>query len=290
MRKGVFELEGGENPLPDGRVRRDGGGRKSAEELDPLLVPALLALVEPDERGDPMSPLRWTTRSLRSLAGELTRQGHAASAPTVGRLLRENGFSLQANAKTLEGAQHPDRDAQFRYINDQVKDHQADGEPVVSVDTKKMEALEARRAEVVGHAERLREQIAGLSEELSGAEERLARLQIARETAEEVLAAPSSPVPDADGSGGGDGGVAVALVKAELDVTVMSPEYREIIALFATPGAAMRCKEVCRHLGLGTEPRHVEGMRSKLKRLVERGFLAEPSSGLFKVDGRKQGW
>ncbi|MEU5431459.1 ISAzo13 family transposase, partial [Streptomyces olivoreticuli] len=141
VRKGVSELEGGEGPLPEGRVRRDGGGRKSAEELDPLLVPALLALVEPDERGDPMSPLRWTTRSLRSLAGELTRQGHAASAPTVGRLLRENGFSLQANAKTLEGAQHPDRDAQFRYINDQAWNHQADGEPVVSVDTKKKEIV-----------------------------------------------------------------------------------------------------------------------------------------------------
>ncbi|MCX4904769.1 ISAzo13 family transposase [Streptomyces sp. NBC_00878] len=141
VRKGVFELEGGEGPLPDGRVRRDGGGRKNAEELDPLLVPALLALVEPDERGDPMSPLRWTTKSLRSLAGELTRQGHATSAPTVGRLLRENGFSLQANAKTLEGAQHPDRDTQFRYINDQVKDHQAGGEPVVSVDTKKKEVV-----------------------------------------------------------------------------------------------------------------------------------------------------
>ncbi|MGW4569418.1 ISAzo13 family transposase, partial [Streptomyces sp. NPDC004561] len=141
VRKGVFELEGGEDPLPDGRVRRDGGGRKSAEELDPLLVPALLALVEPDERGDPMSPLRWTTKSLRSLAGALTRQGHAASAPTVGRLLRENGFSLQANAKTLEGAQHPDRDAQFRYINDQAKDHQVNGEPVVSVDTKKKEVV-----------------------------------------------------------------------------------------------------------------------------------------------------
>ncbi|MGW7575567.1 ISAzo13 family transposase [Streptomyces sp. NPDC054765] len=141
VRKGVFELEGGQDPLPDGRVRRDGGGRKSAEELDPLLVPALLTLVEPDERGDPMSPLRWTTKSLRSLAGELARQGHAASAPTVGRLLRENGFSLQANAKTLEGAQHPDRDAQFWYINDQAKGHQADGEPVVSVDTKKKEVV-----------------------------------------------------------------------------------------------------------------------------------------------------
>jgi len=156
-----------------------------------------------------------------------------------------------------------------------------------------MEALESRRAEVLGQAERLREQIAGLSEELSRAEERLSRLQIARETVEEVLAAPSSPVPDADTAGGdAGGGVAAALVKAEaeLDVTVMSPEYREIIALFATSGAAMRCKEVCEHLGLGTEPRHVEGMRSKLKRLVERGILAEPSSGLFKVDGRKQGW
>ena len=154
-----------------------------------------------------------------------------------------------------------------------------------------MEALEARRAEALGQAERLREQIAALSEELSQAEERLARLQIARETVEEVLAGPSSPAPDTD-AGEGAGQVAVAMVKAEaeLDVTVMSPEYREIIALFATSGAAMRCKEVCRHLGLGTEPRHVEGMRSKLKRLVERGILAEPSSGLFEVDGRKQGW
>jgi hypothetical protein len=155
-----------------------------------------------------------------------------------------------------------------------------------------MEALEARRAEVLGQTERLREQIAVLSEELSCAEERLARLQIARETVEEVLSAPSSPVPDTDAAGEGADGVAAALVKAEaeLDVTVMSPEYREIIALFATSGAAMRCKEVCQHLGPGTEPRHVEGMRSKLKRLLERGILAEPSSGLFRVDSRKQGW
>ncbi|MFE9927353.1 hypothetical protein ACFYQA_39420 [Streptomyces sp. NPDC005774] len=155
-----------------------------------------------------------------------------------------------------------------------------------------IEALEARQAEVVGQAERLRKQIAGLSEELSRVEEQLARLQITRETVGEVLAAPSSPVPGVDAAGGGADGVAAALVKAEaeLDVTVMSPEYRAIIALFATSGAAMRCKEVCRHLSLGTEPRHVEGMRSKLKRLVERGILAEPSSGLFKVDGREQGW
>jgi hypothetical protein len=141
VRKGVFELEGGEEPFPEGHVRRHGGGREGAGVLDPGLVPALLALVEPDERGDPESPLRWTTKSLRHLAGELTRQGHPVSAPTVGSLLRENGFSLQGNAKTLEGEQHPDRDAQFRYINEQVKDHQAAGESVVSVDTKKREQL-----------------------------------------------------------------------------------------------------------------------------------------------------
>src|SRR5436309_8654588 len=121
VRAGVFELEAGQAPFPEGRVRRQGGGRKSAADLDPELVPALLALVEPDERGDPESPLRWTTKSLRHLAAELTRQGHRVSAPTVGRLLKENGFSLQGTAKVLEGDQHPDRDAQFRYINAQVK-------------------------------------------------------------------------------------------------------------------------------------------------------------------------
>ncbi len=141
VRRGIFELEAGEEPLPDGRVRRPGGGRKSAEELDPGLVPALLALVEPDERGDPMSPLRWTVKSLRNLAGQLTQAGHPASAPTMGRLLKEQGFSLQANAKTLEGTQHPDRDAQFRYINEQVKAHHAAGQPVISVDAKKKEQL-----------------------------------------------------------------------------------------------------------------------------------------------------
>jgi transposase len=141
VRKGVFELEAGEQPLPEGRVRRPGGGRKSAAELDPELTPALLALVEPDERGDPMSPLRWTTKSLRNLAQELTRQGHPVSAMTVGNLLKDNGFSLQAQAKTLEGEQHPDRDVQFRYINEQVKQHQATGEPVISVDAKKKEMI-----------------------------------------------------------------------------------------------------------------------------------------------------
>jgi hypothetical protein len=104
-------------------------------------VPALLALVEPDERGDPESPLRWTVKSTRRLAVELTRQGHRVGADTVGDLLRAEGFSLQGNAKTLEGKQSPDRDAQFRYIRGQVKDHQDAGEPVISVDTKKKELV-----------------------------------------------------------------------------------------------------------------------------------------------------
>ena len=90
-------------------------------------MPALLALVDPHERGDPQSPLRWTVKSTRKLAAELTRQGHRAGADTVGDLLREEGFSLQANAKTIEGRQHPDRDAQFRYLNEQARDHLAAG-------------------------------------------------------------------------------------------------------------------------------------------------------------------
>src|SRR5436309_1842239 len=126
---------------PLGRARRPGGGRKRAADLDPGLVPALLALVEPEERGDPMSPLRWTTKSTRKLAAELTRQGHKVSADTVGGLLREEGFSLQGNAKTIEGRRHPDRDAQFRYISEQVKAHQAAADPVISVDTKKKELV-----------------------------------------------------------------------------------------------------------------------------------------------------
>lgn len=136
---GVDELESGAAPL--GRVRRSGGGRKRSAEVDSGLRPALLALVEPDMRGDPMSPLRWTTRSTRNLAAELTRQGHQISADTVADLLRQEDFSLQGNAKTLEGKQNPDRDAQFRYLNDQVKEHQAAGDPVVSVDTKKKELV-----------------------------------------------------------------------------------------------------------------------------------------------------
>jgi hypothetical protein len=121
VRRGVAELEAGQD--------------------DPELVAALHGMIEPDERGDPESPLRWTTKSLRHLADELTRQGHRVSAPTVGRLLVTAGFSLQANTKTLEGAQHPDRDAQFGYLNDQAREHQDAGEPVISVDTKKREQL-----------------------------------------------------------------------------------------------------------------------------------------------------
>jgi Rhodopirellula transposase DDE domain len=136
---GVDELDSGAEPL--GRARRAGGGRKRASEVDPGLRPALLALVDPDERGDPMSPLRWTTKSTRSLAGELTRQGHKVGADTVGDLLRAEGFSLQGNAKTIEGQRHPDRDAQFRYINEQVKDYQGAADPVISVDTKKKELI-----------------------------------------------------------------------------------------------------------------------------------------------------
>jgi hypothetical protein len=136
---GAGELDSGGEPL--GRARRPGGGRKRAADLDPGLVPALLALVEPEERGDPESPLRWTTKSTRALAAELTRQGHKVSADTVGDLLREQGFSLQGNAKTIEGKRHPDRDAQFRYINAQARAHQAAGDPVISVDTKKKELV-----------------------------------------------------------------------------------------------------------------------------------------------------
>src|SRR6201997_3878972 len=136
---GVDELESGAEPL--GRARGPGGGGRGAADLDPGLRPALLALVEPDERGDPMSPLRWTAKSTRVLAGELTAQGHKVSADTVADLLREEGFSLQGNAKTLEGKQHPDRDAQFRYISEQVTAHQATADPVISVDTKKKELI-----------------------------------------------------------------------------------------------------------------------------------------------------
>ncbi|WP_237407930.1 ISAzo13 family transposase [Streptomyces sp. M2CJ-2] len=137
--RGVRELELGEEP--DGRVRAAGAGRKRLQDVDPDLVPALLALVEPDQRGDPESPLRWTVKSTRALAAELSRQGHRVGHDTVAALLKAEGFSLQGTSRTTEGARHPDRDAQFHYINDQVKTYLVDGQPVISVDAKKKETL-----------------------------------------------------------------------------------------------------------------------------------------------------
>jgi hypothetical protein len=140
---GMAELEAGGEPLQ--RARRAGGGRKALAETDPGLRQALLALVEPASRGDPQSPLRWTTMSTRNLAAELIRLGHRAGPDTVAKLLREEQFSLQGNAKTIEGSRHPDRDAQFRYINQQAAGHLAAGQPVVSVDAKKKENVGAFR-------------------------------------------------------------------------------------------------------------------------------------------------
>ncbi len=101
----------------------------------------MLSLVEPTSRGDPESPLRWTTNSVRHLAEAMSAAGHAVSPPTVAKLLKAEGFSLQANAKTIEGGQHPDRDAQFRYLNDRVREHQRADSPVISVDAKKKELV-----------------------------------------------------------------------------------------------------------------------------------------------------
>lgn len=137
--RALDELE--QAPVLDGRVRRPGAGRKSAREKDPELEAALDALLDPDSRGDPMSPLRWTCKSTGQLALALTRGGHPVSADTVGRMLHEAGFSLQANVKTTEGNQHPDRDAQFHYLNEQARQFRDAGFPVVSVDAKKKELI-----------------------------------------------------------------------------------------------------------------------------------------------------
>jgi hypothetical protein len=138
---GVEELEAGVDPTP-GRARRTGGGRKPLAETDPELLDALDALVEPETRGDPMNRLRWTTKSTRNLADELGKQGHPISHHSVGRLLAGPlGYSLQGNAKTMEGKQHPDRDLQFRYINGQVTASLTNGQPVISVDAKKKELV-----------------------------------------------------------------------------------------------------------------------------------------------------
>jgi hypothetical protein len=128
-------------PVTDGRVRRAGAGRKRLRDRDPELEAALDALLDPDVRGDPESPLRWTCKSTGQLALALTRGGHPVSPSTVGEMLKEQGYSLQANVKIKEGGQHPDRDAQFRYLNEQARLFRDSGLPVVSVDCKKKELV-----------------------------------------------------------------------------------------------------------------------------------------------------
>jgi len=137
---GAAELASGDT-APPGRVRRPGGGRRKLADSDPGLLPALLGLVADSTRGDPGSPLQWTTRSMRHLADALSGQGHRCSPQTAWRLLREQGYSMQAPAKVLEGAGHRDRDAQFRYIAGQAREHMDAGQPVVSVDAKKREQV-----------------------------------------------------------------------------------------------------------------------------------------------------
>ena len=128
-------------PTSDGRIRRRGAGRKRLRERDPELEAALDALIDPDVRGDPESPLRWTCKSTGQLALALTRGGHPVSASTVGNMLKEAGYSLQAVVKTKEGGQHPDRNAQFEYLNEQARQFREAGLPVVSVDGKKKELV-----------------------------------------------------------------------------------------------------------------------------------------------------
>ena len=141
IRAGRDELRAGVDPSDVVNVRRAGGGRPSIEETCPEIVPALEALVDPVTRGDPESPLRWTSKSTRKLAEELGHQGYRVSPQKVGQLLYASGYSLQATHKTLEGAAHPDRNGQFELINSRVDAFQARGAPVISVDTKKKELV-----------------------------------------------------------------------------------------------------------------------------------------------------
>jgi hypothetical protein len=137
--KGLHELDA--PPLPAGRVRRTGGGRPPLVVRDPDLPARLEALIEPLTRGDPESPLRWTSKSTRTLAAELAAQDHPVSHEKVAQLLRELKYSLQGTRKMEEGEDHPDRNAQFEYINDQVRRALRAKRPVISVDTKKKELL-----------------------------------------------------------------------------------------------------------------------------------------------------
>ena len=138
--RGLQDLETEKKLEPD-RIRRPGGGRKKQVEENPALSKDLERLISPYTRGDPESPLRWTCKSVRKLAGELNRKGHPVSHSSVASLLRDMNYSLQANRKTLEGKQHPDRDAQFNYINQKARGQQRRGQPVISVDTKKKERV-----------------------------------------------------------------------------------------------------------------------------------------------------
>ena len=138
--RGIHELAAGDAASPD-RTRRVGGGRKHVETQDATLVADLDALVEPTASGDPDSPLRWTSKSVRRLAAELHARGHTVSYHLVADLLRDAGYSLQANRKTREGPHHPDRDAQFQYVNAQVRRFQRQHRPAISVDTKKKELV-----------------------------------------------------------------------------------------------------------------------------------------------------
>jgi transposase len=142
IRMGMQELHEAAQPSSTGqRVRKAGGGRKKAIDKDPSLLADLERHVEPSTRGDPQSPLRWTCKSVRQLAQALRRQGHTVSHQLVSELLHALGYSLQANRKSVEGAQHPDRDAQFEHINRRVRQFLRAGDPVISVDTKKKELV-----------------------------------------------------------------------------------------------------------------------------------------------------
>jgi hypothetical protein len=138
--RGLAELRARE-PVAGDRVRRPGGGRKSLSETDASLLDDLRSLVEPATRGDPQSPLLWTSKSVRKLSESLREMGHTIGRTLVGQLLHQLGYRLQANRKTREGSSHPDRDAQFHYINERVKEALAAGEPAISVDTKKKELV-----------------------------------------------------------------------------------------------------------------------------------------------------
>lgn len=137
---GLSDIDG-KLTAPPGRIRKPGGGRKSKLTEDPALLSALRRLVAPSTRGDPMRTLLWTSKSLRSLSRELSKEGHQVCPRVVGDLLRQLGYSLQANSKTKEGGRHIDRDAQFEYINDQAETFLLAGEPMISVDTKKKELV-----------------------------------------------------------------------------------------------------------------------------------------------------